>query len=717
MAKLSQSRPAPADAALELKRHGIQPVLLKPHDKVPVHTGWQEQQLSEASIPQLFTRAHNLGAQYGPKSGGLVDAEFDSESARLLAPRFMPPTRSVFGRQSKPCSHWLYRCPSLHDGQHGAVISIKDGNDREVGSLRIGDAGKGAQSMVPPSIHPNGEPVDWIDGYSLEAPLVGLELEQAFRITCVAAILADIWPQQEGSRHDIANAVAGWLAMRELPQEQTKAIIEAAAEFAGDDEARKRGVVVKYSYDKIGKGEKVTGWPTLTKLIDGRAAKALRGALAARSRFPHVNESGAPRPNSPHNVAAAFEMLEVECKYNLFSLSYEINGAPLTEFVGELNDPVLHRLRELVFERFRFDASVATIKDAVFMVANHRRYHPVRDYLDGLKWDGTSRIDTWLIVYGKAEDSAYTRAVGAITLIAAVRRVRSPGCKFDETLVLEGQEGIDKSQALQILAKNPDWFSDNLSFNLRGREAIEQTTGVWIAEFPETRGLRASDRDKRKAFQSRSVDIGRQAYGHTVTRAKRQYIPIATTNEEQYLEDLTGNRRFWPVRVEAFDLKALKLDLDQLWAEAAAREANNESIRLPEELWPAAAEEQAERQVSNPFLMLLDQTLREDNELTKDGKWVEGKPLQGKITIEDVWTILNIPVERRSHKHNNDLGAAMKELGWEKKKLRVGGGQHGRRPSHYVCGPQPWQHIAVDPRMVSEGVVIPAKAKYEKDRA
>src|SRR5262245_22189652 len=190
--------------------------------------------------------------------------------------------------------------------------------------------------------------------------------------------------------------------------------------------------------------------------------------------------------------------------------------------------------------------------------------------------------------------------------MAAVRRVRHPGCKFDETLVLENPtQGTDKSSALQILAVKPEWFSDNLSFNLRGREAIEQTTGVWIAEFPELRGLRASDRDKRKAFMSRGIDIGRAAYAHTVTRAKRQYIPIATTNDEQYLEDLTGNRRFWPVRVGRFDLEALKRDVDQLWAEAAACEASGASIRLAEELWQAAAAEQQERVADNPFVETL----------------------------------------------------------------------------------------------------------------
>jgi hypothetical protein len=714
--ELPRPRPAPADAALELKRHGIQPVLLKPHDKVPVYNEWQKQQLSEANIPQLFTNAHNVGVQCGPVSGGLVDIEFDSETARVLAPQFMPPTRTVFGRKSKPCSHWLYRCPSLHDGQHGATISIKDGGDHEIGSLRIGDAGKGAQSMVPPSIHPSGELVEWIDGHDLDPPTAGPELETAFRLCCVAAILADNWPREEGSRHDIANAAAGWLAQYEVPEEQTETIVRAAADRAGDDEVRNRCSGVRSTYKKFEQGDKVTGWTTLSQLIDGRAAKALRGALAAKSRFPDLTKDGAPNPKSRFNVMAAFEMLGIECRYDLFSLRYVVSGHPLAEFVGELSDPALFRLAELVFERFRLNPAIGVVMEAVQTLANHHRFHPVCDYLDGLKWDGTPRVDTWLISYGGAEDSEYTRAVGSRTLIAAVRRVREPGCKFDETLVLEGPEGINKSEALRLLAVKPEWFSDSLSFNLKAQEAIEQTTGVWIVEIPEMRGLRRSDSDKRKAFQSRREDRARLAYGRASTRAPRQYVPIATTNEKQYLEDLTGNRRFWPVSVEGFDLDALHRDCDQLWAEATAREANGESIRLPEQLWSEAAEQQQDRMVDNPFVATLDQTLREKDEL-KDGQWVEGKPMQGKIALEDAWAILDIKLGQRTQKHNNDLGAAMKELGWEKKKLRVGGGrEQGPRPSHYVRGPQPWRSITVDPRSVSEGTVIPAMARYADDK-
>jgi hypothetical protein len=685
------------EAARNYLRNGINTVVLVPGDKKPVYDDWHKQPpLTAEQIPQVFNGNRNLGIQLGPRSNHLVDAEFDSPTALALAPRFMPPTRAIFGRKSKPRSHRLYRCPELHDGDHGAVITIKDGNGKEVGSLRIGDDGKGAQSMAPPSMHPDGEAVEWADGCGPEPAEVSAVLERAFRYTCIAALLADNWPPPTG-RHDCAMAAAGWLARAEVAEDDAANIIEGAAGYAGDDEPRNRRSCVRDTYRKYEQGEQVVGWRTLTKLIDGRAAKALRTALAAKSRFPDLTQDGAVRPNSPHNIAAAFEQLGIECRYNKFALGYEINGAPLAEFVGELTDPMLHRLRELVFERFRFSPGITAVKEAVFMAANHRWYHPVCDYLDGLRWDGVPRIDSWLHVYFKAEDTSYTRAVGALVLTAAVRRVRQPGCKFDETLVLESQiQGTDKSSALRVLAVEREWFSDSLSFNLRGREAIEQTTGVWIAEFPELRGLRASDRDKRKAFQSRDTDRARLAYGHTVTRALRQYVGIATTNDEQYLEDLTGNRRFWPVRVGRIDLEVLKRDRDQLWAEAAAREASGASIRLAEELWPAAAVEQEERVTHNSFIEVIDKKLRELGGADPDDP-DERMPMRGKITMEDLWTIVGVRPERRSPKHYELLNDAMVQLGWKKvKHLRAGEGRiKGRRPPHFVRGEQPYRRILV----------------------
>src|SRR5262249_53380753 len=160
-------------------------------------------------------------------------------------------------------------------------------------------------------IHPSGEAVEWAEGCGPEPAAIGVELERAFRYTCIASLLADIWPREASNRDGIAMAAAGWLARHEVIEERATAIIEAAAQSAGDDEVRKRLQCVRDTYRKYENGDNIDGWNTLTQLIDGRAAKALRTALAAKSRFPDLTKDGAPRANSPHNVAVALEQLGI----------------------------------------------------------------------------------------------------------------------------------------------------------------------------------------------------------------------------------------------------------------------------------------------------------------------------------------------------------------------------------------------------------------------
>src|SRR5262249_40564267 len=150
--------------------------------------------------------------------------------------------------------------------------------------------------------------------------------------------------------------------------------------------------------------------------------------------------------------------------------------------------------------------------------------------------------------------------------------------------------------ALQVLAVEPEGFSDNLPLGLKPKETIEALSGHWIMEASELQGMYHSDIEKGKAFASRGTDRARMAYDRAGTAPRRQCVICGTTNSERYLRDRTGNRRFWPVRVGRFDLEALKRDLNQLWAEAAAREAApGASIRLPEALWAEAAKEQQAR--------------------------------------------------------------------------------------------------------------------------
>jgi len=205
----------------------------------------------------------------------------------------------------------------------------------------------------------------------------------------------------------------------------------------------------------------------------------------------------------------------------------------------------------------------------------------VTDYLDSLVWDGTPRLDRWLVDFAGADDTSYVRAASRAMLVAAVRRARHPGCRFEQMPVLEGPQGSGKSRALRLLAIEDAWFADALPrLDADARQVIEATHGKWIVEASELGGMTASDAAALKSFLSRSHDEARMAYDRDRTRMPRQFVVVGTTSSADYLRDTTGNRRFWPVSVRRFDLGRLVEIRDQLWAEAAVAEAAGESINL-----------------------------------------------------------------------------------------------------------------------------------------
>jgi predicted P-loop ATPase len=255
-----------------------------------------------------------------------------------------------------------------------------------------------------------------------------------------------------------------------------------------------------------------------------------------------------------------------------------------------LRDADVSDLREYVqhhgFPRISRDIS----HEAADKRARELSFHPVRQRLDRLVWDGTPRLDGWLAKYlGSTSDPEYLRAIGPMFLISMAARVYQPGCKVDYMLVLEGDQGEAKSQFCAMLAG--EWFSDALPDNIKSKDASQHFRGKWLIEVGELSAFSRAETEALKAFITRDTERYRPAYGRLEVIEPRQCVFIGTTNKSTYLKDDTGGRRFWPVLVGSIDLKGLRHNRDQLFAEAVVR------YRRGDQWWPDAA---FERRVIKP---------------------------------------------------------------------------------------------------------------------
>jgi len=315
--------------------------------------------------------------------------------------------------------------------------------------------------------------------------------------------------------------------------------------------------------------------------------------------WPDVGKQGFPSPTCS-NARMAIEVLGITCRYDIFHDRMLVGGHAIEQWAGELSDHACQMLRVVIKEQFGFDPGRENTHDAAVQLCLQKGFDPVLDYLDSLQWDKKPRLDTWLQNYLGAEDTELNRAIGRLILVAAVRRVRQPGCKFDQIAVFEGPEGKGKSSAIEILAGREN-FSDQTILGLRDKEQQEAAAGVWLYEIADLAGMSKADVDKTNAFASRQTDRARPAYGRKRVDQPRRCVFIATTNNDTYLKSQTGNRRFWPVKTGQVYLKALRRDRDRLWAEAAHLEANGASLTLPEILWGEAATEQDRRMEVDPW--------------------------------------------------------------------------------------------------------------------
>ena len=387
--------------------------------------------------------------------------------------------------------------------------------------------------------------------------------------------------------------------------------------------------------------------------------------------WPDLGKGGKPTATCA-NARAAITALGIECRYDVFHDRKLVGGHAIEQWAGELSDHACHMVRVLIKATYGFDPHKENTHDAAIQLCLQRQFDPVGDYLDSLMWDSKKRLNTWLSKYLGAEENSLNDAIGRLALVAAVRRVRQPGCKFDQIIVLEGPEGTGKSTAIEILAGQEN-FSDQTIIGLDDRQQQEAVRGVWLFEIADLAGMSKADVDRTKAFASRLSDRARPAYGRQRIELPRRCVFFATTNNETYLKSQTGNRRFWPVKTGRIDLETLRRDRDQLWAEAAHHEMRGASLKLPEEMWAEAAAEQDKRRDHDPW----DDILVNVKGTIFDVTDASGVSQEERVSTAELLTQhLKLPADRANDIATKRLSFSMARLGWSKAVIRIDSKQH-----------------------------------------
>lgn len=328
----------------------------------------------------------------------------------------------------------------------------------------------------------------------------------------------------------------------------------------------------------------------------------------------------------------------------------------------------------------------AKLNDAIEQVSSDNAFHPIKLYLESLTWDGVPRIDTFLVDYMGAEDNAYTREAFRKILLAAVTRIYEPGRKFDTALVFYSEQGVGKSTLIQRLSKG--WFNDSLT-NLSGKESYEAIQFAWLVELAELSALRKSDVEAVKNFISKREDTYRGAYARRVKTHKRQCVFFGSTNDDEFLKDATGNRRFFPVEVKRTRKTRLIFEpefdaiVDQLWAEAMEGYMLGEALTLSDEAEAIAGGTREEFTERTPIQGLIEEYLDrlfpadyEDRFLAQRLDFLngdlgeEGTETKNSFSLIELWTEA---LGRRKDEYTvvkaRELSNAVKALkGWKRDK-------------------------------------------------
>jgi len=372
-----------------------------------------------------------------------------------------------------------------------------------------------------------------------------------------------------------------------------------------------------------------------------------------------------------NNVVNYLETEEalINCiKYNEFDNTIRLFGRPpwdesnerLNPLGESWSDETTIKLKHWLSSTKAFEVNVSLLLESVIKVADDNKFHPLREYLLEIEWDGIPRVDKWLHTYGGANDNLYTRAIARVALLRAVARIFDPGCKADEMLILEGKQGIGKSTMIVILGGI--WAADFV-IDPHNKDTVGAMQGIWFGEMSEMEVFKKAEAVSLRSFVSRTTDRVRPPYGKFMKDYPRQITFIGTINPDatnRYLTDVE-NRRFHPVHLIQVDFEALKADRDQLFAEAVHRYHLNEKTYITDhkEL-KAVKREQLKRRSMDPWVETIQNWIAVDDKTF--------------TTTNQVWEhALTGDPQKMTHQHQRRIAQVLKDLGYESGKQRIKG--------------------------------------------
>ena len=459
---------------------------------------------------------------------------------------------------------------------------------------------------------------------------------------------------------------------------------EGATTASGDDVQPPGG---DFDYKQI---SPVYNEDNLAKRLIWKKAPVIRGDV--------VVDAGKLKPNSLHNILVHLrhdQRYHGLFRYDRFAGRVVLHKEPF--WWGKEPFKIRKRIDtdvdyiEAAMDMDGLDPSNTKVRSAIDVVSRENWINPPLEYFENLTWDGRPRLRTWLQYYLGAEgDEDYLQAVGMAWLIAGAARIYEPGCKAENMLVLEGEQGLLKSTALSVMANvghgkdEESYFCDTLTFSkIQEKDTVAISQGKLIIEFAELASLGNREIEEVKGWMSIQCDEIRKPYGHDVEKFPRQFILAGSTNESLWLKDQTGNRRFWPVKCGKIDIPALMNDRSQLWAEAVHMYKNKADwwINKTSPIWIKATEEQDLRLLEDVWAAPIEQYVLGNN----------------FVTVQEILTHFKIDIKDQNKQQQARVIGVLKRLGYIPKQMRhTGKNVRGWAKPGTEYTPEPMMEIPID---------------------